>query len=318
MKMPSGRVGLTLIIVAVVVGLTIIISTVYDRFFVAKQNTDSEKVLSVEVNKQDSEADSDGDGLTDWEEILWNTNAHNPDTDGDKTNDGNEVSQNRDPKKAGPDDKIVSLQDYIDNYKPMENLDENSLTTAVAKNLFTNFAKMRQGGQLNSENTQELVKTLIDQASSQITTPDRYSANNLFTFKSSDKTQLKEYGNKFVSIQYEEMIKYSQDTKSTQYLDPIISAYQTMADRLSVIPVPEDLKSVHANVINNLYKISIVLENMKKADTDPIMATLSIPQYEKIAKEQDLLTSQIGTFLQQSGIIFEDGDAGNILFKTKQ
>ena len=35
--------------------------------------------------------DSDGDGLTDTEEAWWNTNPNNPDTDGDKISDGEEV-----------------------------------------------------------------------------------------------------------------------------------------------------------------------------------------------------------------------------------
>lgn len=51
-----------------------------------------------------SETDSDGDGLKDWEEALWNTDPSNPDTDGDGTTDGKEVAESRNPTVGGPDD----------------------------------------------------------------------------------------------------------------------------------------------------------------------------------------------------------------------
>ena len=51
--------------------------------------------------------DSDNDGLKDWEEALWKTDAHNPDTDGDGTTDNHEILAKRDPRKPGPDDEIT-------------------------------------------------------------------------------------------------------------------------------------------------------------------------------------------------------------------
>ncbi|MDO8594656.1 MAG: hypothetical protein Q7R93_04050 [bacterium] len=48
--------------------------------------------------------DSDGDELPDWEESLWGTNPHSPDTDNDGTGDGIEVASGRNPAKKGPDD----------------------------------------------------------------------------------------------------------------------------------------------------------------------------------------------------------------------
>jgi hypothetical protein len=48
-------------------------------------------------------ADSDNDGLKNWQEDLWKTGKNTADTDGDGTNDGAEVAQNRDPIKLPPD-----------------------------------------------------------------------------------------------------------------------------------------------------------------------------------------------------------------------
>lgn len=50
------------------------------------------------------DTDSDHDGLKDWEETIFRTDAKNPDTDGDGTYDGEEIAENRNPLKKGPDD----------------------------------------------------------------------------------------------------------------------------------------------------------------------------------------------------------------------
>ena len=46
-------------------------------------------------------ADTDGDTLTDGQEITLGTNPTNADTDGDSFSDGTEVTQGTDPKSAG-------------------------------------------------------------------------------------------------------------------------------------------------------------------------------------------------------------------------
>jgi len=51
--------------------------------------------------------DSDQDGLSDWQEVIFGTNLLNPDTDGDGYLDGIEYKLGFDPKKPGPADKIL-------------------------------------------------------------------------------------------------------------------------------------------------------------------------------------------------------------------
>jgi DNA polymerase III alpha subunit (gram-positive type) len=51
--------------------------------------------------------DSDQDGISDWQEIILETDPLNPDTDGDGYLDGIEYKLGFDPKKPGPADKIL-------------------------------------------------------------------------------------------------------------------------------------------------------------------------------------------------------------------
>jgi hypothetical protein len=51
--------------------------------------------------------DSDNDGLKDWEEELYKTDLHNPDTDGDGYLDGEEVNSDHNPLIKAPGDKLT-------------------------------------------------------------------------------------------------------------------------------------------------------------------------------------------------------------------
>ena len=59
-------------------------------------------------------ADSDKDGLKDWEEALWKTDPKFSDTDGDGTPDGEEVAKKRNPTVRGPNDAMSSNQSTRD------------------------------------------------------------------------------------------------------------------------------------------------------------------------------------------------------------
>ncbi len=62
--------------------------------------------------------DSDGDGLTDAEELALGTDPLNPDTDGDGYSDGVEVRSGYCPLTPAPGDKIIKEENIEDNNKP--------------------------------------------------------------------------------------------------------------------------------------------------------------------------------------------------------
>lgn len=56
----------------------------------------------IQYGTDPQKADTDGDGLTDYEEIfIWHTNPLNPDTDGDGFSDGQEVKNGYNPNGSG-------------------------------------------------------------------------------------------------------------------------------------------------------------------------------------------------------------------------
>jgi len=78
--------------------------------------------------------------LKDWEENLWGTDPNNPDTDGDGTSDGKEVSEGRNPLIAGPNDLI---KDTIknNNNNNYQNLNE---TEKLSRDFFNGYLKLKK------------------------------------------------------------------------------------------------------------------------------------------------------------------------------
>lgn len=76
-----------------------------DRFFLRLKST-------AFASGNPNSADSDGDGLSNWDELQRGTDPLNADTDGDGVNDGIEVLQGRNPLKGAVPDttSVVNLK----------------------------------------------------------------------------------------------------------------------------------------------------------------------------------------------------------------
>ena len=96
----------TTIIISSIVALVIIVIGVFESQKKPETVT-TESAIQGDYSKtslSDDPAlaiDSDHDGLRDWEEVLWKTDSKIADTDGDGTNDGDEVKAGRNPLIAG-------------------------------------------------------------------------------------------------------------------------------------------------------------------------------------------------------------------------
>jgi hypothetical protein len=93
------------------------------------------KTLQSDAAKADANVDSDGDGLTDAEELALGTDPHNPDTDGDGLPDGWEVHgvNGIDLRALGASplhEDLFVVMDYMERSTATNGLGPNSVVTA--------------------------------------------------------------------------------------------------------------------------------------------------------------------------------------------
>lgn len=118
--------------------------------------------------------DSDQDGLSDQEELVYGTDPKNPDSDGDGYSDGTEIKSGYDPLKPAPGDKIIksnkkikeNYEDIQDNSSNVVNLDdENSLDKNLTEELSVKLATAISGDNGEKKNiTMDDINTLVDES----------------------------------------------------------------------------------------------------------------------------------------------------------
>ena len=143
--LPGRRVVLLFIAILVVaISIFLIINREGGEEIFEKDVVYQDKGIAV-LLKVDPELDTDGDGLKDWQEALWQTDKNNTDTDGDGTSDGQEVGEGRNPTNGSIEDTL-----QLENYEYT-----GSFTQQVSQNLFSQYNILKQEGVVITEDTQE-------------------------------------------------------------------------------------------------------------------------------------------------------------------
>ncbi len=295
--MAHQKVLVTLIICIGIIGSVFVISKIGNNATGATNTGNNQDLLST-IDKT-PEADTDGDGLKDWEESLIGTNPQNKDTDGDSTSDGDEVSASRDPKKAGPNDKASTEQSpLVVNTVPTE---DNTLTAQVSKNFFAQYLLAKQGGQ---EVTPEMAIEIAESVMQNIPVESNAKQYEIKDIKVVPKTLESQtaYIETFIRILKANPPKSkeneidivtraieSQDPSDIKKIEQIVQAYKNILTETLKIPVPKDLVPDHMIYINALSSMYTDLSEMSLVLEDPMRGYIGYSHYQK-----DALVLKIG------------------------
>lgn len=211
--------------------------------------------------QQADQVDTDGDGLKDWEEDLWQTDRNKTDTDADGTSDGAEIEARRDPTKAGPDDSLA---------------DSYAQATAQIRNNLNN----------NETPVVPIEPADVAQPSTQ------YKPADLHITLKDTKADITKYGNAYRAI----VADYAASTTANvpqllfSYLEngdaqalakinqvKIISA--STVRRLAELNITLGATYWHLNVLNSLAGLTELIYNIGQADTAPSLALASARLY---------------------------------------
>ena len=284
----------------------------------------NEAVLSVTDQKLiDSVAtkDTDGDGLKDWEEALWQTTPNNPDTDADGTNDGEEIAQNRDPLKKGPNDQLT-LETASTTPKTA-----SPLTTSAqfSRELFTRYVTLKQNGggdPADFENYSDLVQTYIDKEAT-VMAAKTYAAADFKVIANETPDDIRRYGNEFGALfiadeipdMENELVVLQRATENNNpleltKLDANIAAYKKILNGLLKISVPKTFLPDHLTLTNAIATVLVGIEAMKLTFSDPIKAAAGLKNYPDAAGNLLPLLQSIGSGLEASGVSFAQTETG--------
>lgn len=318
---------------------TPIVLLIVVAIIVSAKNTDTyesdhdpnKAALGLISNPSSDDADGDGDGLKDWEETLWGTDARNPDSDKDGTPDGEEVRRGRDPLVPGPDDAFQDKEKIAEVVKQSESFAKLNATERFGQDLFAKYLLIKQtGGQTSAESDESLIKSSVESISLNQKTKI-YSGFSFISSPDNSTEATKQYANLLIEILRSTSVKsaenelvllnrYTQsegsDTSGLKKLAEISIGYQEIAENYSKMTIPSDFLSLHTELTNTASALSTDIDAMSKAEADPVLAVAGIGQYNKDSEKILTILKSISATLKQKGIVFNTSEPGSAFFRS--
>lgn len=260
----------------------------------------SNGITNLFKNEQNSDpkiADTDKDGLTDWQEEIYKTNPNIPDTDNDGYLDGEEVMSGYDPLIPAPDDKI---SDKAIIPRPKTGFLSVNLTDELAKALSEAMkASSENSFQTNESGDVELANNaLVDNAlaTALAKSPQLYfvptlqdsdikiSADDSLTAGQNFVDQVSTTINANIQSQQIDMeaAREAVQTKNYSALDKYIKGYKNSFLALKELSSPPSWKEIHKKNLSLIIANANILEAIKSIDIDPLRALIALQQYQEL------------------------------------
>lgn len=250
----------------------------------ASQNLAPVQILTQSV----SDLDTDGDGLKDWEEVLWGSNPRVADSDGDGMNDGDEVKAGRNPAISGRDDLAVAPIGT----QPATNVEDELYTDRFSKEIFARYAAYKKSnGGVDAQEERELIAEMLKGVETLEKTATVYDISDLIVVPDTDENYRK-YRNIFISVtsQYQENITNNEllilekslrnnDQSRLAEIDDIVSRYGLLIQEMRALPIPQGLAEDHINLINSYSRLQALISSFKEVFSDPIIVMSNLTQY---------------------------------------
>ena len=278
----------------------------------------------------DAQTDTDNDGLLDWEEELWRTNSELMDTDGDGTNDGDEVKVGRNPKIAGTcsdnncSDKLQNPEELSTHSTSSGQEKPSTFTAKIAQEFGKNYfaGKGVVGGEALSAQAQQSL------ADSMILGIEQGVAAYQDVFKKEDikiseflspKIYLDKLGEAFnknfknistSELNMIELVISGENFQNTKLFDPLIEAYKNMVLFLQKETVSKSYAELHLSALNIMQNTLFSIRSMKNIEEDPVKAIVGIRLYQKETERAQEFLKNLKTQVMSDKINFTENDGG--------
>lgn len=277
-------------------------------------------------------ADSDGDGLKDWEEALWKTNPHDPDTDKDGAADNDEILAKRDPRKPGPNDEMNPR--IVDEINAAPSGDEENITARLARNFTTTYFSQKitsasagdgliEKDGLKSQVFSDIARTITQE--DVIDNKPKFSAEDFQISASPSENDARTYintlGNIFKSASFPEksdieaiseaIVKQDQDIQGIKDLQLYQDGYEKLAQDMKTAPIPQSFLETHVAMANNFWRLGLYLKEFINIETDPIKGMIALNGYAKEGAQSIEFLKKIVEEIKIKGFSFSEEEGGS-------
>ena len=264
--------------------------------------------------------DSDGDGLYDWEEILWGTSIQKKDTDGDGVSDGEEIKSNRDPLVKGVGSKKTETTN-TNKSAPLNNTDK------FGRELFSRYIELKQAGEAGTAVGRDKIVQAMLQSGNLVETPRQDVLKSLILLGDSanlTESTIKEYGNAVGKVLTTYSIKsrnenfiirdYLANTDETAFaeLDRIITSYKNIRAGLLKVAIPSDMAQTHLDLINSINELIFIVEAYRRVEIDPIATLQAVGMYQNTYDNFKNALSSIKDYFLNHSITYNSTEYGKI------
>jgi len=261
----------------------IILIIVISVGFVLLKDSDETGIgkISVVPRNESSYLDSDGDGVPDWEEILWGLDPNSKDTGGIGVLDSKKILE----LKASSKDSV--------GIKPVGVPPEEPFGDELGKSLLTSLVTLQRSGELTEENLLKLQNNVgyeLFKSLREYNEKNLYNTEDLMRVENSEKNIInyiktvndlhKKHAAK--AEDFDLIVDVFKDETKTNEKTVLYQKYSALVDSLALISVPIVFTEIHLDLINSLSRIERLLS---PENDDALLKVVESIQYNSIVQE---------------------------------
>lgn len=293
----------------------------------AQASTESELLQAI------AKKDSDGDGLSDWEESLYGTNPRVTDSFNLGITDGEAVAKGLIVPKAIAELPPVAASPTVldeDGLPPAPR--EGTLTDAFTRNFLEIYAAAKQvkgGAELSNEERQRIATEAINSLSSLVTAAPDYKSARGISVSGTGPDALNVFAGEVEAVfskntayeATETEVVYLKDalehgnTAAFTYIALLAKSYRDTAVGLAMLTVPLELRDAYLLLINSLMRESQIANDLMTVNTDPLTAIVALEQYPEVVQSLRTAVANIGNKYATAGISLPPGVPGAAFVK---
>lgn len=265
--------------------------------------------------------DSDHDGLPDWEEALYGTDPHNPDTFHLGMTDGEAVAKGLIVPKA-----IANPTGAATSTSATATSSEATLTSMFTQNFLAAYLTAKQnnnGASLTKTQMTDIATQVLDSLASNIApSPDFKSASDLKVsgsgpgamraYAESAEAVMRAYAPNLPKseLQYLDDAVQNNDPSALDNIATLAKAYREVAAGIAALPVPKELASEDLTIVNSMMRISEAANDFTRVNTDPLVTMLALKQYPQAVLNMGNAFEDIQSAYKAAGVTFTPGEPG--------